>query len=569
MRRILSFARPYRVQAVLSPLFKLAEAVLELLIPLLVADIIDVGIPSADLTYIFMRVGLMIALAAVGLGFSITAQYFAARAAVGTARILRRELFRHVQSLSFSELDRLGTPNLVNRFNSDCQEVQNGINMTLRLLLRSPFIVFGAMIAAFTVDKLAWLFAVLIPVLGVAVVFITLSCVPLYRASQGRLDLVTEAARENLTGTRVIRAFAVEGQEVSRFDTLHRNLTWMQRRAGRLAALLNPLTYAIVNAAIIALLYLGALRIDGGGLTTGQLVALYNYMSQILVELLKLTDLVILITRATASIKRLDETFSVQSSQRFAAEDPAPLDTPYAVRLRGVSMRYAEGGADAVHAVDLDLPYGATLGIIGATGAGKSSLIGLLPRYYDAEEGDILLHGVDVRRYTKEGLRRRVAVVEQHAVMFNGTIRDNLTLGNPAATDEQIYAALALAQATDVVQAKGGLDATVAEGGHNLSGGQRQRLSIARALLVSPDVLVLDDSSSALDNLTDAALRAALKSAGLTVITVSQRASAVCHADAIAVMDEGRIVAMGTHDSLMADCAIYREIAELQKGGSL
>ena len=569
MKRIFGYLKQYRVQAILAPLFKLAEAIFELLIPLIVADIIDKGIPSGDVRYILGRVGLMAAFAAVGLAFAIAAQFFAARTAVGAARVLRQDLFRHVQSLSFAELDRLGTANVVNRFNSDCQEVQNGINMVLRLLLRSPFIVFGAMIAAFTVDSSAWIFAVLIPVLTAVVVAVTLSCVPLYRLSQRRLDAVTEAVRENLTGRRVIRAFAAEESEIARIDTLHRNLTFIRRKAGRVAALLNPLTYVVVNGAVIALVWVGAVKVDRGALSTGQVVAMYNYMSQILVELLKLTDLVILITRALASVKRLDETFAVHTSQTFPDTDPAPLATPYAVRFRHVRMRYAEGGMDAVDDVSLDLPYGTTLGLIGATGSGKSSLVGLLPRFYDWQGGEILLDGVDVRLYPRETLRRAVAVVMQHSVLFEGTLRDNLTLGNPEATEAEIAEAVHLAQADDVIVAKGGLDAAVSEGGRNLSGGQRQRICIARALLCHPRVLVLDDSSSALDNVTDARLRAALKGAGYTVITVSQRVSAVAHSDRIAVMDEGKIIACGTHAELLETCAVYREIDELQKGGTL
>jgi ABC-type multidrug transport system fused ATPase/permease subunit len=569
VKLIFRYLKQYRVQAVLSPLFKLAEAILELLIPLIVADIIDKGIPSQDVHYILGRVGLMVGLAAVGLAFSITAQFFAARTAVGMSRALRRDLFRHVEGLSFAELDRLGTANIVNRFNSDCQEVQNGVNMTLRLVLRSPFIVFGAMIAAFTVDSSAWLFAVLIPVLTVVVVFITLACVPLYRLSQGRLDLVTEAVRENLTGRRVVRAFAAEEGEIQRFETLQRNLLFIQRKAGRVAALLNPMTYLVVNGAVIALIWMGALRVDSGSMTTGQVVAMYNYMSQILVELLKLTDLVILLTRSMASTHRLSDVFAVHCSQTFPDRAPAPVDTPYAVRFVDVVMRYSDASVNAVDRVSLDLPRGASLGVIGATGAGKSSLVGLLARFYDCQEGEVLLDGIDVRAYPKADLRHAVAVVMQHTSLFEGTLRDNLTLGNPAATDAEIMHALTVAQATDVVRAKGGLDARVAEGGRNLSGGQRQRVAIARALLVHPRVLVLDDSSSALDNVTDAKLRAALDGEGLTVITVSQRVSAVCYADRIAVLDEGRVIDLGTHAELLARCSVYREIAELQKGGTL
>ena len=570
MKRMLSFFRGYRVQTVLAPLFKLFEAILELFVPLLVADIIDKGIGSGNAEYVWTRSVLLVALALVGLGFSLTAQYFAARSAVGYSASMKRALYRHVQSLSYCDLDRLGTSSLLTRMNADATQVQNGINMLLRLFLRSPFIVFGALVMAFVVDPgSAWLFAVVIPLLALVVVGVTVGCLPLYRKNQEKLDRLTEVLRENLAGVRVIRAYACEEGEEQSFRRAHGGLTRAQTVAGRVAALLNPLTFALVNVGIIALIWRGGMRVDSGSLTQGGVIALYNYMSQILVELVKLANLIILLTKSMASYRRIGEVFEAEPTQHFGTSEVQADPAAPAVSFDNVSLRYTPTADDALEKVSMQVWQGQTVGIIGSTGSGKSTLVNLIPRFYDATEGQVCIQGVPIADYPKEQLRRTVHVVEQKAVLFRGTIRDNLLWGNPTATDEELLRAASLAQATDVLKAKGGLDGLVEEGGRNLSGGQRQRLTIARALVGDPSILILDDSASALDNATDRALRQALRTLPCTTFIVSQRTNAVQGADCILVLEDGQVVGQGDHDSLVADCEVYREIHAAQQGGAL
>ena len=568
MKNLLRFLHGYRVAAVLAPLFKLIEAIIELQIPLLVADIIDVGIATADTRYIVLRALLMAGLALVALGFSLTAQYFAARAAVGFSRGLKHALVQHIQSLSYAELDRLGAAQIINRINSDTQSMQNGVNMFLRLFLRSPFVVFGAMVMAFTVDRSAWVFAVVIPTLALFVVSITVLCVRWYRRAQNKLDEVTLAVRENLTGVRVLRAFAYEDQEVQSFAAKHRALTADQSVAGRIAALLNPLTYAVVNGGVVLLLWLGAHRVDSGQLTQGGVIALYNYMAQLTVELIKLADLVILLTKSAASGTRINEVFALQCSQVFGTQRVTPIEGADAVVMQDVGMRYAEGAEPSLQHIDMRIAQGCTVGIIGTTGAGKSTLVNLLARLYDHTEGDILLDGVPIRDYPRDQLRAKVAYVAQYTRLLAGTIRDNLLLGNPNADDARLWQALRLAQLEDTVRDKGGLDYVLEENGKNLSGGQRQRLNIARALATDASILVLDDSASALDNLTQEALRQGLKSLDATIFVVSQRTQPVREADIIFVLDNGAVVGQGTHRQLLATCPLYAEIDALG-GGAL
>ena len=552
----------------LAPLFKLIEAIIELQIPLLVADIIDVGIANADTRYIVLRALLMAGLALVGLGFSLTAQYFAARAAVGFSRQLKHALVAHIQQLSYAELDKLGAAQIINRINSDTQSIQNGINMFLRLFLRSPFVVFGAMVMAFTVDRSAWVFAVVIPTLTVFVVTITALCVRWYRRAQNKLDEVTLAVRENLTGVRVLRAFAYEDKEVEDFAVKHKQLTAAQSGAGRIAAMLNPLTYAVVNGGVVLLLWLGAKRVDSGQLTQGGVIALYNYMAQLTVELIKLADLVILLTKSAASGGRINEVFAMRSAQVFGAQWVTPSPCPYAVQMHDVCMRYSADAAPSLQHIDLTIEKGQTVGIIGTTGAGKSTLVNLLARLYDATEGSLLLDGVSIECYPKAQLRAKVAYVAQYTRLMAGTIRDNLLFGNLNATDERLWRALQLAQLDGTVREKGGLDYVLEENGKNLSGGQRQRLSIARALAADADIVVLDDSTSALDNLTQEALCQGLKTLNATVLVVSQRTQLVREADTIVVMDNGAIVGRGKHDELLQTCPLYAEIHSLG-GGAL
>ena len=571
MYKLLRFLKDYKKESLLGPLFKLLEASFELLVPLVVAAIIDKGIGGADRGYTVKMCLLLAALGVVGLISSVTAQFFAAKAAVGFAEKVRHALFKHIQSLSYSDIDSLGTSTLVTRMTSDMNQVQYGVNMTLRLLLRSPFVVFGAMIMAFTVDaKAALTFVVTIPLLSVVVFGIMLICIPLYRKVQEKLDGVLLSTRENLTGVRVIRAFCKEQEETKRFLDRNEALTDAQKFVGRISALMNPVTLVIINGSIIALVYIGALRVDQGIITQGAVVALYNYMSQILVELIKLANLIISVTKSIACGNRIQAVLDIQPSMVFPSEATATWgDThcEYSVEFRHADLRYGNSGETALTDINFRVKRGATVGVIGGTGSGKSSLVNMIPRFYDTFAGEVMVDGVNVKEYARQALREKVGMVPQKAVLFKGTIRDNMRWGNSDASDEEISAAIATAQAAEVVAGKdGGLDYMIAQGGKNLSGGQRQRLTIARALVRKPEILILDDSASALDFATDAALRKAIKAmdGNPTVFIVSQRAASIAHADKIIVLDDGRIVGMGKHDDLLKNCEVYREIYHSQ-----
>ena len=569
MKHLYPYLRRFRKESILAPLFKMLEATFDLLVPMVVADIIKVGIANGDTTYIWTRCGLLVLMALIGLLCSFTAQYFAARAAIGTSTGLRHELMAHIQSLSFSELDTLGVSTLITRMTSDVNQVQNGLNMFLRLFLRSPFIVAGAMIAAFTIDtQIALIFLAAIPVLAVIVFGIMRITSPMYKTVQARLDGVTGATRENLSGVRVVRAFGREDAEEENFVRQNGSLNAMQLKVGRIAALMNPLTYVVVNLGIIGILYFGANKIGSGALLSGDVVALVNYMSQILVELVKLANLVVLLTRAIASMGRVSQVLDTPSTMAFP-EKPVSADaaSDVAVAFDHVSLRYQGAGAESLSDVTFTAKKGQTIGVIGGTGSGKTTLVSLIPRFYDATKGQVTLLGQPITAYSKEELNRHVAVVMQKAQLFKGTIRSNLLWGNENATDEELWHALSIAQSEDFVRQKPGkLDDPVEQGGRNLSGGQRQRLTIARALVGHPDILILDDSASALDYATDAALRKALRTlpADTTLFIVSQRTSSLRHADQIIVLDDGHVVGIGTHDELMQTCEVYREIHESQ-----
>jgi ATP-binding cassette subfamily B multidrug efflux pump len=569
MKHLYPYLRRFRKESILAPLFKMLEATFDLLVPMVVADIIKVGIANGDTTYIWTRCGLLVLMALIGLLCSFTAQYFAARAAIGTSTGLRHELMAHIQSLSFSELDTLGVSTLITRMTSDVNQVQNGLNMFLRLFLRSPFIVAGAMIAAFTIDtQIALIFLAAIPVLAVIVFGIMRITSPMYKTVQSRLDAVTGATRENLSGVRVVRAFGREDAEEENFVQQNGSLNAMQLKVGRIAALMNPLTYVVVNLGIIGILYFGANKIGSGALLSGDVVALVNYMSQILVELVKLANLVVLLTRAIASMGRVSQVLDTPSTMAFP-EKPVSADaaSDVAVAFDHVSLRYQGAGAESLSDVTFTAKKGQTIGVIGGTGSGKTTLVSLIPRFYDATKGQVTLLGQPITAYSKEELNRHVAVVMQKAQLFKGTIRSNLLWGNENATDEELWHALSIAQSEDFVRQKPGkLDDPVEQGGRNLSGGQRQRLTIARALVGHPDILILDDSASALDYATDAALRKALRTlpAETTLFIVSQRTSSLRHADQIIVLDDGHVVGIGTHDALMQTCEVYREIHESQ-----
>ncbi len=568
MKRLGVYLKPYTLESILGPLFKLLEALLELLVPLVVADIIDTGIGAGDTGFIVKRCALLIGLGLLGLASSVTAQYFAAKAAIGFTASVRHALFGKVQSLSYAELDKLGTSTLMTRMTSDMNQVQTGLNLALRLLLRSPFVVFGAMIMAFTIDvKSAWVFAVIIPLLFAVVFGIMFSCIPLYKKVQGRLDGVLGAAKENLAGVRVIRAFGKEKQETESFENKSGELLSSQLFVGKISALLNPVTYVMINLAIIAVLRVGGEQVYKGILTQGQVLALYNYMSQILVELIKMANLILSMTKATASAKRVAAILALESSLDVPQENPEEPEAVPAVEFDGVTFTYPTGGAPALSDISFTLEHGKTLGIIGGTGSGKSTLIGLIPRFYDVQEGCVKVDGCDVRQYPLETLRRKIGLVPQKALLFKGTIRENLLWGDEGAADDAIYDALKAAQAQEVVDGKPeGLDYEVETGGRNFSGGQRQRLTIARALVRKPEVLILDDSASALDFATDAALRHALRELPWkpVVVIISQRTASIRFADEILVLDDGKLAGRGTHEELLQTCDVYREIYESQ-----
>lgn len=569
MKKLLVYLKDYKKETVLGPLFKLLEASFELIVPLVMAAIIDTGVAAADGSYIMKMCLVLVLLAVIGLVCSVTAQYFAAKAAVGFATKLRHSLFAHIESLSFSEMDTVGTSTLITRMTSDVNQVQNGVNLVLRLFLRSPFIVFGAMVMSFTIDvKAALIFVVAIPLLSVVVFGIMLISIPLYKKVQAALDKVLGITRENLTGSRVIRAFNKEEDEIKSFHENNDILTRAQLYVGRISALMNPLTYVIINGAIVALIWTGAVRVDNGYITQGEVVALVNYMSQILVELVKLANLIININKSIACGNRIQAVFELEPSIRDAAaasggktEDGG--QSPYAVEFCHAGLAYAGAGEEALTDIDFAVKKGETIGIIGGTGAGKSSVVNLIPRFYDVTAGAVRVDGKDVKEYALDELREKVGVVLQKAVLFHGTIRENLKWGNAEAMDEELLRALEIAQAKSFVEEKeGGLDFEIEQGGRNLSGGQRQRLTIARALVRRPEILILDDSASALDFATDAALRKAIREmeGETTVFIVSQRAASIQHADRIVVLDDGKIAGLGTSGELLKTCEVYREI---------
>ncbi len=568
MKRLFVFLKDYKKETVLAPLFKLLEACFELFVPLVIASIIDKGIPNGDMNYILKMGVCLLALGIVGLVSSITAQFFAARAAVGFATKLRQALFEHIQNLNFTNIDKAGTSTLITRMTADVNQCQNGVNMVLRLFLRSPIIVFGAMIMAFTIDvKSALIFVVAIPVLAIVVFGIMVITMPLYRKVQSGLDNVLGTTRENLTGVRVIRAFHQEAREEERFRKQNSLLTEAQMHVGKISACMNPITYVVVNAAIIALIYTGAVQVNIGNLTQGDVVAIINYMSQILVELVKLANLIVLVTKAVASADRVAAVFEITNAEDAVKTVTEETETdrektvPY-LEFDHVSLTYEGAGDETLTDISFRVEKGETIGIIGGTGSGKSSLVNLIPGFYPASKGAIRLEGRDVREIEEDELRERMGIVPQKAVLFKGTVRSNLQWGKADATVEEMWQAIDLAQAREVVEGKEGkLDAEIAQNGKNLSGGQRQRLTIARALVRKPDILILDDSASALDYATDAKLRAALKTIkNTTTFIVSQRASSIMHADKIIVLDDGEMAGLGTHEELLAGCEVYQEI---------
>ena len=570
MKKLLIYLKAYRKEACLAPIFKMLEAVFELFVPLVIKGIIDYGIAAEDRAYCLRMGLLLLLLAVIGLAMATTAQWFSARAAAGLAAKIKQVLMEHIQKLSYTELDTIGTSTLITRMTSDVNQVQTGTNLVLRLFMRSPFIVFGSMIMAFTIDfKAAMIFVITIPLLSVVVFGIMLSSIPLYKKVQSQLDRVLGITRENLTGVRVIRAFNKEEEEISHFKTENEQFTRLQTFVGKISALMNPLTFVIVNSAILVLVWTGAWRVEGGILTQGAVVALVNYMSQILVELIKLADLIINITKAVACGNRIQKVLEVEPSMENGSKECIEEKrTPAnAVDFNHVSLTYSGAGAPSLTDIDLHVKTGQTIGIIGGTGSGKTSVVNLIPRFYDATQGNVLVFGKPVKEQDMESLRSQIAVVPQKAVLFAGTIRENMKWGKEDATDEEIMEALTIAQAAEVVQKKeGGLDAFVEQGGKNLSGGQRQRLTIARALVRKPRILILDDSASALDFATDAALRKTIREMknAPTVFIVSQRTSSIRFADQILVLDDGKSVGVGTHDELLTTCSVYKEIYDSQ-----
>ena len=570
MKKLLIYLKAYRKEACLAPIFKMLEAVFELFVPLVIKGIIDYGIAAEDRAYCLRMGLLLLLLAVIGLAMATTAQWFSAKAAAGFAAKIKQVLMEHIQKLSYTELDTIGTSTLITRMTSDVNQVQTGTNLVLRLFMRSPFIVFGSMIMAFTIDfKAAMIFVITIPLLSVVVFGIMLSSIPLYKKVQSQLDRVLGITRENLTGVRVIRAFNKEEEEISHFKAENEQFTRLQTFVGKISALMNPLTFVIVNSAILVLVWTGAWRVEGGILTQGAVVALVNYMSQILVELIKLADLIINITKAVACGNRIQKVLEVEPSMENGSKECVEEKNTQenAVDFNHVSLTYAGAGAPSLTDIDLHVKTGQTIGIIGGTGSGKTSVVNLIPRFYDATQGNVLVLGKPVKEHDMESLRSQIAVVPQKAVLFAGTIRENMKWGKEDATDEEIMEALTIAQAAEVVQKKeGGLDAFVEQGGKNLSGGQRQRLTIARALVRKPRILILDDSASALDFATDAALRKAIREMknAPTVFIVSQRTSSIRFADQILVLDDGKSVGVGTHDELLTTCSVYKEIYDSQ-----
>lgn len=575
MKTLFVYLKDYKKETILAPAFKFLEASFELLVPLVMAQIVDVGIASGDIGYVVRMCLLMVALGIVGLISSITAQYYSAKAAVGFSKKLRRSLFSHIQSLSFSEMDVMGTSTLITRMTSDVNQVQNGVNMVLRLFLRSPAVVFGAMVMAFTIDvKSAMIFVVTIPLLSIVVFGIMLITMPMYKKTQASLDQVLNRTRENLTGVRVIRAFHQEKDERAHFIEENDALSAMQKKVGGISGLMNPITYVLINLATVVLIYSGAFQVDTGVITQGELIALVNYMSQILVELVKLANLIILITKALASAKRIEAVLLTNSSMADGTQDYEAhvSDSEEAVRFEHVSLTYQGAGDESLTDISFTAKKGETIGIIGGTGSGKSSVVHLIPRFYDVTKGRVLINGLDVREYSLHSLRKKVGIVLQKTTLFKGTIRENLLYGNRDAGEEDLNMALSVSCSQEFVSKKEeGILTKVAQGGKNLSGGQRQRLTIARALVKKPDILILDDSASALDYATDAKLRKGIRQmeGSMTVFIVSQRASSIMHADKILVLDDGRIVGAGTHETLLAECSVYREIYQSQFDVSL
>lgn len=566
MKKVFEYLKYYKKESVLAPFLKMGEALLELVVPLVMASIIDKGIPVGDKEYIIKMTLLLALIGVVGLAMSVSAQFFAAKAAVGLSTKMRLSLFSHIHTFSYAELDKIGESTLTARLTNDVNSVQNGVNMTLRLLLRSPFVVFGAMIMAFTVDfKASLIFVLTIPLLSVVVFAVMAVTVPMYKKVQGGVDRVLSKTSENLSGIRVIRAFCKEKKEREEFDKVNNGLTCDQKRAGAISALINPLTYVIINISIVILLWRSGIQVDHGELSQGQVIALYNYMSQILIELIKMANLVITVTRAIACAKRVEGVFAVCGTITDGKETDGLCDCDNAIEFRNVSLTYTDAAAPAVDGIDFTVKKGQTLGIIGGTGSGKSTLINMIPRFYDATAGEVLVLGRDVKEYRLASLRGRIGIVPQRAILFRGTIRDNIRKGKPDATDDEIKEALITAQADDILEKKG-LDAMIEEGGKNLSGGQKQRLTIARALVRKPEILILDDSASALDFATDKKLRYAIAhlSGERCVVIVSQRTAAVRSADNILVLQNGKICGEGTHEELLKGSEVYREIYESQ-----
>lgn len=567
MTKLFRYLKKYRKESILAPFFKLIEVAFELTVPLIVSKIIDVGIENGDKGYIVKRCLLLGLLGILGLCSTLVAQYFSAKASVGFATDIRHALFSHIGKLSYSQLDSLGAPTLITRLTGDINQVQTGTNLTLRLVLRSPFVVFGAVIMAFTVDaKSSLVFVVAVPALAAVVFAIMLVCIPMYRKVQQKLDGLLSKTRENLLGTRVVRAFCKEDEEIEDFDAKNKSLTEMQTAVGRISAFMNPATFVLINLAIIALIYIGALRVDSGAISRGAVVALYNYMSQILVELIKLANLIISVTKAIACGNRIQSVLDIEPATVPGTVTEGDKKCEYSVEFDGACLSY-NGSEESLHNIDLKIPRGSTVGVIGSTGSGKSSLVNLIPRFYDVTGGCVLVDGVDVRDYDTKALRSKIGVVSQKKALFSGSVRDNIRFGKQDATDEEIWQALETAQAKQMIEEKSGqLDFVLEQEGKNLSGGQRQRMTIARALVKKPEVLILDDAASALDYATGAALNKALRNTDFapTVITVSQRVAAIRNADTIVVLDEGEIVGIGTNDELLRSCEVYREIFDSQ-----